>query len=142
ALITRNGVPTTAASAPTPWLTLFAISSPREGTRLGAMSPSCHVPALPPRGLPGSDETIGAERPEAQHGQHRRQDAARGQARRDERRGGMARVEIRDSLREKSCAAGTATTTAAAASLRMPPDRATSLHGDVADDVRAGGEEA
>src|SRR2546430_7382664 len=31
---TRNGVTARAARHPTPWLTLFAISSPREGTRL------------------------------------------------------------------------------------------------------------
>src|SRR4029450_6666021 len=31
---TRNGVAAKAATTPTPWLTLFAISSPREGTCL------------------------------------------------------------------------------------------------------------
>src|SRR5712691_4562662 len=38
---TRNGVAARAARQPTPWLTLFAVSSPREGThlRVAATSP-------------------------------------------------------------------------------------------------------
>src|SRR5712691_12655766 len=35
---TRSGVTATAARKPTPWLTLFATSSPREGARLRASS--------------------------------------------------------------------------------------------------------